>query len=232
MEPEATRLINKSFFTANKNWYIGCKPRVPKHNNGLEGFNSTMKRFQLEHRRQPLKIFLSTVLAIVRQRSKEYIHDKEPFKNELCISEELYKKGFDLAARTNFNYVHGGDPMANGDMEFFLFKSTITKAITLQDVNAFNNRKYKTFDEFENCAFDIWKVTFPADTSMWQMSVCTCPAFDDVNMCKHIIAIAADLQLVDRSAANDVADYDDEPLFFSKRGRPKKATPGLLRDGQ
>lgn len=45
-EPEATRLIKKSYFDEFKNWYIGAAHRVPKHNNGLENFNGTMKRCQ------------------------------------------------------------------------------------------------------------------------------------------------------------------------------------------
>lgn len=49
IEPEATRFVTKSFFNKNKNWYIGCLPRVPKHNNGMETFNSSLKRCQTEH---------------------------------------------------------------------------------------------------------------------------------------------------------------------------------------
>jgi len=75
------------------------------------------------------------------------------------------------------------------------------------------------------------KITFPADTTNWQMSICTCAAFDVENMCKHIIAIAVDLKLV-ASSSMVVANYDDEPLFLTKRGRPQKATAGLIRDSQ
>ena len=47
----------------------GGIPRAPKHNNGLETFNSSMKQCQTEHQRQLLKQLLHTVLSIVRQRS-------------------------------------------------------------------------------------------------------------------------------------------------------------------
>lgn len=63
------------------------------------------------------------------------------------------------------------------------------------------------------------------------MSVCTCPAFYVENMCKHIIAIAANLRLIEQSVV-PLPHYDDEPLFLNKRERPKKATAGLIRDAQ
>lgn len=83
----------------------------------------------------------------MRQRSKEYLLDKQSFNNELCISESLYKKGFHLAATNSFNYVHG-EEKSNGEMEFFVFKSSISKQITMEYVNTFRKRKYKNFEQF------------------------------------------------------------------------------------
>lgn len=102
VEPEATRLLRKSFFKKNKNWYIGCAARVPKHNNGMDNFNSTMKRCQNEHQREPLKQFIPTALGIVRQRSKQYWKDKQPFHSELHISNEIIAKGREMT--NNFVY--------------------------------------------------------------------------------------------------------------------------------
>lgn len=99
VEPEATRLIHNSFFIANINWFIGCAPWIPPHNNGLVALNSTMKRFQTEHRRQHLKMYLDTALKIVRQRSKEYLLDKRAFDNELRI------KKVSIWLHDAFNYV-------------------------------------------------------------------------------------------------------------------------------
>lgn len=48
-EPEATRLMKKSFFDKHSNWYIGVAARITKTNNPAETFNSTMKRCQTEH---------------------------------------------------------------------------------------------------------------------------------------------------------------------------------------
>lgn len=223
-EPEATRLIKKSFFKKNKNWYIGCAPRVPKHNNGMESFNSSLKRCQTEHQRQPLKQFLFTALAIVRQRSMEYIKDKFPFQTDLHIPDKLFTIGREMKS----NFVHEQEK-SNGEIDFYTFKSGIDKTITLADVATFNTAHYNSFDEFAIKAFDIWKITFPKASDKWKESICTCPTFGRDNICKHIIQIAFNLGIIrwdDHNAPHN--DYDDEPLFSTKRGRPKRTTNALV----
>ena len=48
---------------------------------------------------------------------------------------------------------------------------------------------WKTFDEFRNCAFGIWRVTMPANASEanFQNSICTCPTYFKKYTCKHTI---------------------------------------------
>lgn len=70
----------------------------------------------------------------------------------------------------------------------------------------------------------MWKVTFPQNLEEWMDARCSCPSFDDDYMCKHIISIAHQLDLVEKPAD----DFDDEPLFKSKVGRPKDASRNPL----
>lgn len=57
VEEEAVRKIQRSFFKKNKNWFTGAAPRVPKDNNSLEQFNGSMKIFQTQFEKKPLKQF-------------------------------------------------------------------------------------------------------------------------------------------------------------------------------
>lgn len=91
--------------------------------------------------------------------------------------------------------------------------------------NRWHNFRYENFEEFSSAAFAIWKITFPKDSAKWQEATCTCPAFDRELMCKHIIHIADSLGLL---PSITLEDYDDEPLFVSKRGRPKRTTKALV----
>lgn len=216
-EPGATKVIRKSFFKKHKNWFIGCAARVPKHNNGLESFNSTMKRCQTEHRRQPLKQFLSTALTIVRQRSKEYILDKPSFANELEISNEMMKRGLQL----NLKFVHKPENEL-GNTEFFAFRSDIDKTITLEDVKLYEKWSYNKFNGFKSHYCDMWKITFPKLSNEWKDAVCNCPSFDRSFICKHIISIASTLGFLSETEKYiESDDYNDEPIYKSSRGRPK-----------
>lgn len=225
VEPKATKVIKKSFFKAHKNWFIGVVPRTPKHNNGLETFNSTMKRCQTEHQRQPLKQFLSSALAIVRQRSKEYLKDKLPYEYKLNIEPALYEKG----RTANVKFVHTEE--CNNEVDFYTFRSGMEQVISLGDVIQSEKAEYNTFDEFKAKAFDIWKITFPIDGDNWIYNAhCSCPAFDLDYMCKHILSIANSCGISDTTMDSSSEDYDDEPLFVSKRGRPKRTSLALVRE--
>ena len=123
-------------------------------------------------------------------------------------------------------FVNGAEK-SNGEVDFYMIRSDIKKNITLHDVAASKTATYKTFEEFSSKAFDIWKVTFPKESVRWKEATCTCPAFDAAWMCKHIISVAFRIGILNHEAPEE-SDYDDEPLFATKRGRPKKVTKALV----
>lgn len=105
-----------------------------------------------------------------------------------------------------------------------MFCSDIDDDITMADVETFKDIEYDSFEDFAKKAFQIWKITFPKDPNEWKNADCTCPAYDTEYMCKHIISITHQVVKCFKE------DYDDEPLFKSKRGRPKRITGALAMD--
>lgn len=69
----------------NNLWYAGAACRVPKTNNGLECFNRLMKAQQTHYQRKTFSEFKSSIRIMVKERSKEYIMDKEAFKTTIDI---------------------------------------------------------------------------------------------------------------------------------------------------
>lgn len=195
--------------------------RVPKTNNAVESFNSNIKKYQLHNQKKPLKQFLKISMKCVRQRSKAYKQQKKPFQTELNISPELMKKG---VAYTIKSFVHR--VKENHEIDIFVYCSEMNTKITLSDVEKFEKCTYRSWDQFKDNAFKMWKMTFPKETKEWTKSVCTCPAFGEEFMCKHIIGMARKMDLIE-IIEDEGPNYDTEPLFASKAGRPKKPTSSL-----
>lgn len=110
-------------------------------------------------------------------------------------------------------------------MHFYVFAGPNEKNIAREDVDSHREHEYQSFDDFKNRAFNIYEITFPANTNDWRNSDCTCPWFFKKYMCKHIIAIAYRLGILKKP------NKADQPLEAKKKaGRPKKATPALVID--
>lgn len=221
-EPEIVRKLERSFLNQHKNWYIGAGKCVPKDNNSVENFNGQLKKYSTEYLRKPLKQYIFDLITTVRQRSKMYRQNKlEPFARKVQISSHMMKSGYDYNLR---NYVPLG-PDENGIVDFYIFSSTVEGNITNEHVDKFLSEKYRSFDIFTEKAFRMWKVSFPRNINDWMDATCTCPVFDLHYMCKHVIAIAIDLEALP-AKEDEEENYDDEPLFSTVLGRPKAVKPG------
>lgn len=219
-EPAVIQKLEKSFFKKNKYWFIGSRHRSPTTNNATERFNGTVKLFQMLKQRKPLKQFNKIALKIVQQRSRQYRMDKLPFQTEVDIEPKLLQEAKQPTPKYFTDEVKD-----NGEVDFYVFSSRIDRDISKEDVENFKSKQYDTFEDYEENAFMIHTVTFPHNVDQWKKATCSCPSFDKSYICKHIVAIACDLELV----APEV-NYDDDPLFQSMRGRPKKQTKALQKD--
>lgn len=220
-EVNVIKTIEKSFINKNKNWFIGAHFKAPKTNNALERFNGTLKLFQTDYVKKPLKQFIQLAMKMIQQRSREYEMDKKGFQTELLIPKDVIKKGIELGG----NYIANAEN-ENGEVEFYMFSSNINKELTQVDIDNFKVAEYDSFESFVKNAFIIWKIIFPKDLNDWKMATCTCPAYDNHFICKHIVSIAHKLGLVEE----DTENYDEEPLFVNQKGKPKRASKALVMD--
>ncbi len=101
-------------------------------------------------------------------------------------------------------------------------------------IKLYNNQmadcKWKTFEEFANCAFGYWKITVDkeANESNWKSSTCTCPIYFKQYICKHIIGICILLKVV-----KPPDNAKDCPLGQKRPpGRPRLAAAALCRQRQ
>lgn len=179
-------------------------------------------------------------MQIINQRSKAYdFADQPAFANEVKISSEILQKGYDFERR----FTNDGVRNEDGSQDFYTFASNhpSTENIAMDDVelwtNALNN--CESFEDFKRNAFLIWKVTLPKHLKNWkQETTCSCPSFDETFMCKHILGLLKQILgpvnveklEVFGGLQLDEPNYDNEPLFATKKGRPAKATPALVKE--
>lgn len=221
VEKEMYATFERSFVRKNFNWFTGAGNRVPKTNNLIEPFNGLLKQSQTLHQRKPLKQFLIESLRIVAERSKAYWLDKSEFATETTITDDQIREG----CRFDVKFVGSDKKNDDGENECFSYAANPQKPITMTEVHEWQNATYNSFDEFAANHNKVWKTTFPDDLQNWRAAACTCQAFDDIYMCKHIISIAHQLGIVNEPEAN----YDNQPLFVPKRGRPAKASKKPLQ---
>lgn len=117
----------------------------------------------------------------------------------------------------------------DGSISFYSFSSKIEQQITHNDIKSIENPQFKTFNDFVSIGLSIRIITFPKQSSDWKLAHCSCYVFDNSYMCQHIISIANTLGLLAESEDSE-SDYDDEPIFSTKRGRPKKTSKALIKE--
>lgn len=166
-----------------------------------------------------MKKFIKTVLRVASELSREYIMDKEPFSIETNVHESLLRKGFELKIK-----YFSSTERETSEIDFYMFSDDPTKKIEEKDVQEFEEAEYTSFDQFAADHRKIIKVTFPRSDADWKNAHCMCEQYCNSYMCRHIIAIANKLGILDPPEA----DYDDEPLFKPKRGNTKKPSKNPL----
>lgn len=220
-EKEMFSRFEKSFILKNFNWFLGAGKKVPKTNNLMERFNGLVKQSQTLHQKKPLKQFLNVSLRLVGERSKDYWLDKTEFATTTTITDDQIRDGCQFGVQ----FCSSGEPNVDGESECFSYAADPHKQITMAEVLKWQNQNYTNFDEFTANHYMIWKTTFPDDLQNWRDAVCTCQEFDDIYMCKHIISIAHQLEIIEEPEVN----YDDQPLFVPKKGRPAKESKKPLQ---
>ena len=88
--------------------------------------------------------------------------------------------------------------LSSGDKFYSRSAESPTQELTSVNVNAYvdayTNRKFKSFDEYHNIMNGIWCTTL--ERNDYRQSTCTCPTFFKSYIFKHIIGIAAMEKLI------------------------------------
>lgn len=111
--------------------------------------------------------------------------------------------------------------------DFYMFAGENPDKITSSAVNEFKSQTFKNFNGFAVNAFRVHKIRM--NQKIWKKSLCTCPDCGKNYLCKHIVYLAYELLLLPPPTDLLEATTSVAPKK-NPRGRPRKATPALIKD--
>lgn len=223
LEPEFVMYFQNVYVEHNQNWYAGSVFQAPLTNNCLEAFNRSFKVHQTHYKRQNLSVFKDSMLTFVHQRSLEYVNYRAPYQESLVIEDDLLLLGW--------QYASSQKTIPSEKNEFYVYAGDNMEILTMDDVKLFQQESYANhhFDEFLKGAFEIHKITYQEKGIDWKNSRCTCAYYSLNYKCKHIVAIAFRLGLLE--TPDRILVQAEKPIApKTPRGRPRKARPALVLD--
>lgn len=244
-EQDFVQMFENSFIKQNKNWFYGVSHQTPIHNNHTESFNSSLKVHQTHWERKTLSEFKVRMLEIMSQRSKEYVMDKVHFVPEVPITPKVENKGYDYSISTK-KFIHKKvepeediveintetDVEAEKDAEIYKFYALASgskrRDITEEVVDDFLNTDWSSFENFDEliaASQEIHCVTIDTSSNDWKTAKCTCPAYAEEYICKHVMALMYRLQILKRPKNPGPELLEANP----KKGPKSKAKKGLSR---
>lgn len=220
-ERELVQYIQKTWFDRNERWFAGAGIRTPTTNNALEGTNCAFKQYHTKRNIRNLNQFKFKLMDIVKIESMEYINpkDRQPYTNEVTLSNNVMKDGKAYAAIKHIVHRTNNE----GQVQAFMKRGDANATFTLQDVDDYLNAEHANFDLWFQNLFNYYIITVDDDPAKWQNSVCTCPAFAQRYICKHITCIGYYLDLIQEPKKHQLTANQS-------KGRPKKASGALVVD--
>lgn len=162
--------------------------------------------------------FKVRVLQIVSDKSKEYERDRmgPVGVGESNISNKMLDEGWKYS-QTKKLFVR----KENEKVICYMRSADSEEDLTQADVNEFLSQNWRTFGEFADHMFDLYRIEVEDSNEKWRHGTCTCPSFSNNFVCKHLVCIAYKSGLLKKPVVHLLESN-------SKRGRPKKAPKGGL----
>lgn len=221
-ELELVKYIDEWWFTRHHNWFDGAAVRTPTTNNALEGFNGVFKTLHTRRKISNLAEFKIKLMDIMRIESEEFQTDRVKYTNEVTLSNNVMKDGLAYSKIKHIQHRIEGEKVTA-----YMKRGDLDGTFTLDDVDNFfqpdSAHEPKTFDEWSENLFRFYIISVDRSPTNWKNSVCTCPAFADRFICKHVTCLAYYLGFIKEPKRT---------LLTANRpkGRPKNASQALAKE--
>lgn len=224
-EKEFIQNFSEIYLKQHRFWYHGATLNAPNHNNALERYNGLFKQYQLSYQKAGLANFKDKLLEAVSEYSAEYKNVRKPFQNDVETTTKTMELGYALS-KNEKTFI----PITSADrkiVKFYCFAGESKANINREHVEQHLKFQYETFDDFAKGAFNIHEISMAGDCVSWKQSTCTCPFYLKMYMCKHVVAVAYILQIIEKPATK----MGDAVLSKKRKaGRQKKISKALVKE--
>lgn len=223
LEPNFVSYFKKEWLTAHSNWFEGAAHYTPSTNNALESHNAVIKRKITLRRRLPMNEFLTCMLEMTTDASKQLQNGVCKFATEPDVTKQTYEAAA-MMIQEKFKAFKAKSP--NTNMAIFSIPSS---ECAIENANeayykTLVTAKWKSFDEFIVHGYQKFYITIISFDDWKTKSECTCPQFFKHYICKHVVAVGHRLNLI---PFPEVANPVMLARTRQKSGRPKKITKAL-----
>lgn len=173
-------------------WYNGFLHKCPSTNNGVEGFNSNLKRNHTYRELMPLGAFNVEMFRILKSKSLKY--ETRDIPKQITIDTFLW------IAAINWEEVLDRSITVRKSLTKTTYYVPSTKSMnndifpTSKSIKTYNKMKADDFDQFITLMSSMWKIEF--DSAYWELSICSCPQWISRGICKHVIGIGISLKIL------------------------------------
>lgn len=138
------------------------------------------------------------VLEIVQDVSREYLCGKS-FANEIPVSSDNEKTAL-MYATSNKEYELKETNIDDQMLAMFYVRSgEKNEKLSDEEVDRYLGRNWNDFQKFETfieAVNEIYEIKFATDPNKWKDSTCSCPQNAKRFICKHVLAIAIRMEII------------------------------------
>lgn len=188
-KPEFCRYFQRYWVNANFGWYNGYTIRCPSTNNGIEGYNSFIKRCITFRELMPLGAFNEHIYRCLNKSSVESSRKIFPLQRE--ITDTLWAKALSWNAE---QVTMKTTVVSRTITKYYIASRASIDSGSILAIDDYENMRSTNFDDFAKLMFSLWRLEL--NSVDFHVSICTCPPWLKDGLCKHVVGTAIKLQLV------------------------------------
>lgn len=183
-EPEFAKYFQNEWIIKNGNWYEGAARLAPSTNNGLESFNSVIKKEATFRKRLSVADFTQTLCKLVEDSSKDYKRNIVTMATEPNISRKQYTTADEWL--NSYAAIVAEKESDEEDKIVYHVKSTKNRlsernVLTYEEIES---KRWELFDQYIKFGFGLYYETV-LNRNNWKIeSTCQCPDYMKNYICK------------------------------------------------